>query len=104
MIMGKIIIFVMVCMSQFAFMFLIGMYFLPLLGLPALELVASHLPAALVALASALAATGFGILFGTVFRTQDQAANFGAVTVVIAAAVGGIMVPVFVMPDLLQTL
>jgi ABC-2 type transport system permease protein len=101
---GKIIVYVAVCMSQFGLMLLIGVYLLPRFGLPALELSFGHLPAAVVAMASALAATGFGSMFGTIFRTQDQAATFGAVTVVIAAAIGGVMVPVFVMPDFMQKL
>jgi ABC-2 type transport system permease protein len=55
-----------------------------------------------VVLAAALAACGYGILLGTVARTYEQASMFGAVSVVIAAAVGGIMVPVYVMPEMMR--
>jgi ABC-2 type transport system permease protein len=51
-----------------------------------------------------MAACGYGILLGTMARTYEQASAFGAVSVVIAAAIGGIMVPVFVMPPVMQTI
>jgi ABC-2 type transport system permease protein len=56
----------------------------------------------IIALSAALAACGYGILLGTMARTYEQASSFGAVSVVIAAAIGGIMVPVFAMPSLMQ--
>ena len=55
-------------------------------------------------LSAAVAACGYGILLGTMARTYEQASAFGAVSVVIAAAIGGIMVPVFVMPPVMQTI
>ncbi len=55
-------------------------------------------------ISSALAASGYGILLGTMARTYEQASMFGAVSVVIAAALGGIMVPVFVMPRIMQSI
>jgi ABC-2 type transport system permease protein len=56
----------------------------------------------LVALAAALAATGYGIMVGTLARSHEQASMFGAVSIVIAAALGGIMVPTYVMRRYLQ--
>ena len=55
-----------------------------------------------VALFSGLAAIGFGILLGTMAKTQEQSAPFGATSVVILAAVGGVWVPVFAMPKVMQ--
>jgi ABC-2 type transport system permease protein len=49
-----------------------------------------------------LAAIGFGILLGTVAKTQEQSAPFGATSVVILAAIGGVWVPVFAMPKVMQ--
>ena len=101
---GKIFIFVGVCMVQFVMMLIIGIFLLPLFGLPVFDLQLSHWPAFVVAFVAALSACGFGVLFGTVFSTQEQASTFGAIAVVLGAALGGIMVPVFVMPELMQTL
>ena len=52
----------------------------------------------------ALAACGYGLMLGTLARTLEQATMFGAVSVVCAAALGGIMVPVYVMPPVMQTI
>ena len=49
-----------------------------------------------------MAAIGFGILLGTVAKTQEQSAPFGATSVVILAAIGGVWVPVFAMPKVMQ--
>jgi ABC-2 type transport system permease protein len=95
---GKIAAFALVCMVQFSLMLAAGRFLLPLLGTPVLDL-QGRLPAAFaLALCAALAATGFGLLVGTAARSYEQASMFGAVSVVVAAALGGVMVPVYVMP------
>jgi ABC-2 type transport system permease protein len=50
----------------------------------------------------AIGATSYGMLIGTLFNTQAQGAVFGAISVIILAALGGIWVPTFVMPDFMQ--
>ena len=57
-----------------------------------------------VTIFSGLAAIGLGLLLGTVAKTQEQSAPFGATFVVILAAMGGVWVPVFVMPKIMQIL
>ncbi|MCR6639305.1 MAG: ABC transporter permease [Sporocytophaga sp.] len=49
-----------------------------------------------------MAATGLGVLLGTVFKTHQQSSTFAAVFIVILAAIGGIWIPVFVMPEILR--
>jgi len=49
-----------------------------------------------------LAAIGLGILLGTIAKTQEQAAPFGSTFVVILAALGGVWIPVFAMPTVMQ--
>jgi len=101
---GKTIVYLMVCLIQFALILLVGIYLFPLMGLPKVE-VAGKLPILfLVAFFAGLAAIGLGLLLGTVARTQEQAAPFGSILVVILAAIGGIWVPVFVMPKTMQLL
>jgi len=58
----------------------------------------------IVALFAGFAAIGFGILLGTIAKTQEQSAPFGATSVVILAAVGGVWVPVFAMPKIMQVI
>lgn len=102
-ILGKLAAYVGVCLVQFACIVGVGKWVLPLLGTDALVL---SQPGAMliVALCSALAATGYGIMLGVVARTNEQAAIVGPVSVVIAAALGGIMVPVFAMPQAMQAI
>jgi ABC-2 type transport system permease protein len=98
---SKVTVYLVVCLTQFAGMMAIGFYLLPLAGAEPLRIGGAPGAMALMATAAALAATGYGVAVGTAARTQQQVSTFGAVGVVIAAAVGGIMVPVFVMPPAL---
>ncbi|WP_378175391.1 ABC transporter permease [Aquimarina sp. SS2-1] len=101
---GKAFLFLMVSLLQFTLILLLGIFVFPKLGLPVLDLGDQLWLLYLVALASGLAATGLGILLGTVFSSHEQAAPFGAVLVVLLAAIGGVWVPVFAMPDTMQIL
>ena len=101
---GKVCAYVLVCCIQFALILAVGKFILPLLGTPVLEIGSAPLAIAVVVTSAALAAAGYGILLGTIARTYEQASMFGAVSVVIAAAIGGIMVPVYAMPKLMQQL
>jgi ABC-2 type transport system permease protein len=100
---GKIIAYLMICFVQGALMLLAGKYFLPLFGTPALAMGQTPLGLFLVMACAAFAAIGYGLLLGSVARNYEQASMFGAVSVVVAAALGGIMVPLYVMPHWMQT-
>ncbi len=101
---GKTVVYLGVCLIQFTLMLLIGVYLFPLINLPELNVSGRLSLLYVVALFSGLAAIGLGLLLGTIAKTQEQAAPFGATFVVILAALGGVWVPVFVMPSLLQSL
>ncbi|MRT15692.1 ABC transporter permease [Vitellibacter sp. q18] len=99
---GKTIVYLVVCLVQFTLMLLVGIFLFPAIGLPGVD-VSGKLPMLYaVAFFSGLAAIGLGLLIGTVAKTQEQAAPFGATSVVILAAIGGVWVPVFVMPKYMQ--
>lgn len=101
---GKALVFLLVSLIQFTLMLLVGIYLFPLLGLPQLD-VSGKLPLLfLVAFFAGLAAVGLGLLVGTIAKSQEQSAPFGATLVVILAAIGGVWVPVFAMPKFMQTL
>jgi len=99
---GKVIIYLTVCLIQFALMLLVGLYLFPYLGLPNFDINGSYFLLFLVAIFSGLAAIGIGILIGTIASTQEQSAPFGATLVVILAAIGGVWIPVFAMPKMMQ--
>ncbi|HUH47885.1 MAG TPA: ABC transporter permease [Arenibacter sp.] len=101
---GKALVYLSVCLVQFGLMLGIGVYFFPAIGLPSLD-VSNKIPLLfVVAFFAGLAAIGLGLLLGTIARTQEQSAPFGATLVVILAAMGGVWVPVFIMPGFMQVL
>ncbi len=101
---GKISIYLVVCMIQFILMLSVGLYLLPMLGLPILQLGSSPISIVVITLCSALAAIGFGVMVGTIATTHQQASISGSVSVLILAAIGGIWVPVALMPDVMKTI
>lgn len=101
-ILGKTCTYLIICMIQFLLMVAVGVYLFPYLGLPQFEVNGKMLDLLVVTLFSGLAAIGFGILLGTLANTQEQSAPFGATSVVVLAAIGGIWIPVFLMPEFMQ--
>nr|WP_252723234.1 ABC transporter permease [Tamlana agarivorans] len=101
---GKTLVYLAVCIIQFILMLLVGIFVFPEIGLPTLD-VSGRLPLLLlVTIFTGLAAIGLGLLLGTIATTQEQSAPFGATLVVILAALGGVWVPVFIMPKIMQVL
>ena len=101
-VLGKTVTYLIICIIQFLMMLAVGMYLFPYLGLPALEISGQIFKLLFVTVFAGLAAIGFGILIGTVAETQEQGAPFGATAVIVLAALGGIFVPVFLMPEIMQ--
>lgn len=101
---GKFFTFLCVGILQFILMLCVGIFILPMLGLPQLVLGNNLTILFIVALSSGIAATSFGLLIGTVSSSHDQASLFGALFVIILAAIGGVWVPTFVMPDMMKKL
>lgn len=100
---GKVFAYLVICFCQFGLIVLLGRFLLPLLGTtPFIIEPGEALAVILIVLGSSLAAIGFGILLGAVCRSFEQASMLGAIAVVLAAAVGGVMVPVYAMPDFMQ--
>jgi len=88
---------------QAALMLAVGVWVMPLLGGDALSLAGIHWSAMLIALfAISLAAIGMALALACAVRTHAQAAAIGPIANVLMAAIGGIMVPKFVMPAGMQ--
>ena len=101
---GKIIVYVMVCLIQFLLMLAVGQYLLPTMGLPALVLGNSMLGIFILTLATSFAATGFGVMVGTLATTEHQAAIMGSLSILLLSALGGIWVPSYVMPEVMRNI
>ncbi|MCW3160997.1 ABC transporter permease [Chryseobacterium oryctis] len=102
-ILGKTFTYLIICIIQFLLMVAVGVYLFPYMDLPQFDVTGKMFQLLAVTLFSGLAAIGFGILLGTIANTQEQSAPFGATSVVVLAAIGGIWVPVFLMPEFMQT-
>lgn len=99
---GKTFTYLIICLIQFWLMIGVGIFLFPYLGLPQLYIENKIILLNTIAVFSGLAAIGFGLLLGTIANTQEQSAPFGATSVVILAAIGGVWVPVFAMPKIMQ--
>ena len=101
---GKILAYIGVCFCQFLLIGLIGSYLFPYIGLPSFTIAANPAGAGLMVLFSSLAACGYGMFLGMACNTYEQASTVGSTSVVAAPAIGGVMVPVYAMPKVMQDL
>jgi ABC-2 type transport system permease protein len=101
---GKIVFNILVCMLQFFVMLLVGMLVLPWFGLPRLQLGPEPWLLIPMAFAIAFAAVNYGYFIGSLFKTANQAMPFGAISVVLFAAIGGVWVPLEILPLSMQRL
>jgi len=90
---------------QAALMLAVGVWLMPLLGGDALSLEGINWGALmLVLLAVSMAAISMALALASLVRTHAQASTVGPIVNILMAAIGGIMVPKFVMPDVMQRL
>ncbi len=95
---AKILVYSFIAIIQVSILLLIGHYILPLLKMPVLHI--NRLTDVLIfTFFIGLAASSYAVAAGTIAKTQQQAAIFGSISVVILAAIGGIWVPLFMMSD-----
>ena len=101
---GKSLPYFLINQIQVVLILLVGMYLLPRLGGDVLRIGEAPGAIVLLSMAASLAAISYGLVVATFARTPEQATTFGATSVLILAALGGVMVPTLVMPPMLQKL
>lgn len=99
---GKVITYLVICLLQFYLILLVGKFVFPSIGLASFDFEGKLVGLTIITLFAGLAAVSLGVLLGTVAKTQEQSSPFGATFVVILAAVSGIWVPTFAMPQVMQ--
>ena len=99
---SKQITYLIVTLLQAALIFAIGIWLFPSLGLPQLNLPSDLLGLFVVSFITGWCAVSFAICVGVFAQTQEQANGIGAVSVVLMAAIGGLLVPSFAMPESFQ--
>ena len=101
---GKVGPYFVVNLMQAVLMLLAGRVLVPWFGGETLVFPARWDLLAAVTACTSFAAVGWGLLVAVCSRTLEQATVIGGVGNILAAAVGGIMVPRFVMPESMQRL
>ncbi len=104
-IVAKIVPYMAVNGVQAALMLAVGVWLMPLIGGEGLSLSGIHWSALLLVLfAISAAAVSLALAVASMVSTHAQAATLGPILNVLMAALGGIMVPLFVMPEVMQTI
>lgn len=99
---GKIIPYMIINQLQVWLMIAVGMFIVPLFGAAPLTLGGSILGLISLSLSLSLAAIGLSILIATVVDSIEQATTIGGIINILLGAIGGVMVPKFVMPEFMQ--
>jgi ABC-2 type transport system permease protein len=95
---SKQITFLMVTLVQAATIFALGVWLFPAIGLPALNLPRDLTGLIIVSLICGWCAVSYAICIGVFSETGEQSNGFGAISIIIFAAIGGLLVPSFAMP------
>jgi ABC-2 type transport system permease protein len=101
---GKLVPHVFVNLIQIAILFLVGYFVLPLTGLPRLEWGAHPEGLILISICASITANALGLLLAAIGKSEQQVSGLSTLLVLTLAAIGGVMVPRFVMPEFMQTL
>ncbi|GLR75080.1 ABC transporter permease [Aliivibrio sifiae] len=99
---GKILPYMLINQVQVWLMIGVGMYIVPLFGAAPLTIGGSVLGLVLVSLSLSLSAIGLSILVATAVDSIEQATTIGGIINILLGAIGGVMVPKFVMPEVMQ--
>ena len=101
---GKLIPYFFINLLQVVFMLLVGIYLVPALGGERLVLGNSPVGLTLISVSASLAAVAYALFIAQLANTTEQATILSGVCNIIMAAIGGVMVPRFIMPPTMQEL
>jgi len=99
---SKQLTYLFITFIQALVVFSMGIWLFPSMGLPKLNLPADVIGVVIVTLICGWCAVSYAIMIGVFAKTQEQANGIGAVSIVLMAAVGGLLVPSFAMPESFQ--
>lgn len=101
---GRLVTFLLVSVAQFLTMLAAGCWLLPLLGGTAFDLSAAWPPLIALTLCAGFMAVGLALAIASTARSADQAGVIGSTSAVILGALGGVFVPVQIMPPAMRHL
>jgi ABC-type transport system involved in cytochrome c biogenesis permease component len=93
---GKLVFANIISIVQLSIMFVYAWLFF---GLDMMH----HLPSLLlIILTMAFACSGFGVVLASFAKTREQVQGFSTIIVLVMSAIGGSMIPIFAMPEIMQ--
>ncbi len=101
---SKSIPYLVINQIQVLIMLSVGIFIVPLFNTPALEIQGSFLALGSISLALSLSAIGISSLIAVSANSSEQATTIGGIFNILLGAIGGVMVPKFIMPESMQTL
>ncbi len=101
---GKIIPYIIINLIQTVLMFLVGIYLVPAAGGQALQLSDNAWLLIPMSMSISILAISVAMLIAVRVNTTDQATTIGGVSNLLLAAVGGVMVPTYVMPEAMKNI
>ena len=104
MVISKIVPYLFIAQIQAFVMIAVGMFIVPLFDTPALVINGSVLALVFLSFALSLSAVGLASLIAVSSNSTEQASTIGGIMSLLLGAIGGVMVPKFIMPDFMQTL
>lgn len=99
---GKLVPYLGINLTQALLMFLVGIYLVPLVGGTGLVLTSNAWLLIPMTISVSIAAISFALCIATFVKTSEQATTIGGTSNLLLGAIGGIMVPTFVMPEMMQ--
>jgi ABC-2 type transport system permease protein len=99
---SKQFVFMVIAFLQVLVIFSIGLFILPILNLPKLVFPENIAGTLVTIIICGFAAVSYAFMIGTLASTENQSNGFGAISIIIFAALGGVWIPTFIMPHYLQ--
>lgn len=99
---AKLLPYLLINMVQFVFLLAVGVWLVPAFGGVALALNVPWEALVAVALCVSIAALGIASLIACLSKTTEQATILAGTCNILFGAIGGVMIPKFVMPDVMQ--
>ena len=96
---SKMGVYILASILQVAIIFSIGHWVFPFIGLPQLNMPSQTLGMMVMILLTSLAAVSYAVMIGTIAKTPEQNNGIGSISIMIFAALGGIWVPLFALPE-----
>ena len=101
---GKIIPYIIINLIQTVLMFLVGIYLVPAAGGQALQLSDNAWLLIPMSMSISILAISVAMMIAVRVNTTEQATTIGGVGNLLLAAVGGVMVPTYVMPEAMKNI